>query len=224
MVLERKYQHPQNAIASYDYTDIDAGVGIVNYYGYKADISGGATPQYRLSSNAGQYTQEVETVDTTTGIADTPPVTKTLDLQFYGEEFETTKRVSGTIIVTATLGFLFNSINTVTTQAKVLLYKYDGLALIPIGEEWSVSDDQASSNSWQSKTFVIPIDADVTFNKGDSIMANVEHWAHTTGSGASVDTAIAHSPTEDTDNIDPSTQKSITTQMVVSVPFDIDIG
>lgn len=218
MVIPRIFSNErERTLASYDYLDIASGAGFVKYYGFNTGDSVGT--EYGLSAEK-VYSDDVET-DVT---ALTTSYVKKLDLDFDTTTFNLPQTVKGDVIINVTTGARHNSGNTLSTYVIAKVRKWDGATETEIANTQSETWAVVSNNVQKSNTFTFKVTvAKTLFKKGETLRITFEVWAKASGVSASAITTIAHSPFDNVDDIDPSSQDSVTTQLLAFVPFEVDV-
>jgi len=224
MAVPVKYRRSPPINLSFDWTDVSSGVGYVRYYGYSTQTDSGVS--YSLDTNA-IWSDEPENGDSydPSSAVDV----KVFEADFETSEFAVSRTMKGTAIVNMTAGFIANS--SMAGQGiylKASLYKYDGATETQIGSTIQTKDyDATSSNAWKSESFTIPIDisSPTPVAKGDLIRLTIEVWGKSTiPTGISnFQVLLAHSPTNTADSLDPSTQDSEHNQLIIYIPFDLEL-
>lgn len=213
-MLNKKYQSAGSVIATYDNYDFAEGTGIVNFRGFKYDVSGSTV--YGLS-NQDNYSYSVET---STATADTTPA-KRLDLDFDLTEFESPKTIKGTAIVSVPLGVDGNTAGGSTTGFIIAkIRKWDGTTETEIASGTSTTEAVNSGTINAVKT--IKVDIPITsFKVGDTLRLTIEGWGkHPSGFEGYI--AVGHDPqNRDGTYITPTTNP-VTTKLNFYCPFRLE--
>ncbi|KKL85263.1 hypothetical protein LCGC14_1956470 [marine sediment metagenome] len=192
------------AIASYNYTDIAEGTGVVTFYGMTTKQD--TTKTYILTSSATNFSNDASTgsaaVTTTNAIR--------LDLDFDLSTFNLPKRIRGTAIVEASLSATKNA----TSMAYYYIAKIKKNDVV-IGQAQSETNSVASDTKYETMTVKIPITTIQNFKKSDILRLTMEVWAGTASGSGSV--SLFHDPKNRT------VATSLTTQLKVDVPFVLDL-
>lgn len=192
-MLKKTYNSIANAIASYSFTDVSSGTGIVKYYPLVGLDDSGAT--YHLVEDvADSYTVQ------------TASINGTVTLTFDSPRFNLSREVKGIGYLSA---HVYEGANAhITAQ----LWRWDGTTATAI----STKTTSGIGINGQTKAYYLelPVTASVTIASGEQVRLIVEYVA--TGVG---NNKIGHSPTNQTS---PTADLS-NTQMVIGVPFRVDI-
>lgn len=194
MVFPKPFQHPPSTIASFDFVDIAAGFGIINYFGVVNEQDTAQT--FTL------ITETYPSINVETALPDTNTLT------FDSLVFNLPKTIKGTAFLVVPLNYPSGAGNG---GVKLKLQHYDGTTATDITAE-ILSFDAVSGGSAFDQTFTkMPITVEKQFKKGDILRLLI-----TAVSGGSAVT-VAHSATNQTGS------KTGNTQLIVGVPFQIDI-
>jgi hypothetical protein len=210
----------ESAIASYNYTDISEGTGIVVFYGYthKEDV----TLSYALIQNT-VYSNDCYTGGAATDAA----FTKKYDLDF-DVKFNMPKRMKGKLTATFTLDPTSDGgVGTVAAYAIIKARKWDGSAETEIANSQSatVTCTAAQANYFTLNTMV-DISSIVNFKKGETLRITVEIWAKkVAGNGGTV--YLLHDPKNRVDAVVMPPINAggapLTSQLIFYVPFVLDL-
>lgn len=159
----------EEAIASYNFTDIAAGTGIIEFY---AGTSYNPTINYRLS-NLRFYSDDIAITATSTDALGIP--VKQLDVDFdvlINKSF----MAQGLAIVNIPVHWVSSASSTIYLVAK--LRKYAG------GAETEIASGQSWTMSYGSRMFAINFTVpQTTFKKGEYMRLTLEVWiTNSTGS------------------------------------------
>lgn len=206
----------ESAIASYSYTDLAEGTGIVDYYGFAMD-SGSGTKVYKLTTNTGIYSAAGSTAHkygqsyyTVAGGASGSQEIN-FDLQFNQPQ-----RMKGNVIINAQVVLALTNPGS-NCYFKFKLYKYDGSTETAISSQITTETiTQVSGSDYPFFSVVVPLTALTHFKKGETFRVEaIIYYALSTNSTFFI---VYHSPS---DNQAGSNLQ--TTRFIVSVPFVIDI-
>lgn len=175
-----------NAIASYNWTDISDGTGIVVFYGYQEKDSSGTS--YKLNQNA-LYSRAIEL----TGNAG-PDWTKALDLDFDLSSFRTQKDIGGhaTFQIPA-----FTTDSAAAGEAHcyviVKVRKWDGSTETDIVSFQTDTIDADGGATYAIFTVggTIP---KTHFKRGDTLRITLEVWGSRTNYASTIPVGIAFDP------------------------------
>lgn len=204
----------ESAVASYNYTDIAEGTGIVTFQGFNSVDDSGIS--YKLSSNA-PYSNDIYTQET----IDAQTYTKEIDADF-DVEFNGPHRIRGKVICNVPIGL---GIPSGTGYAYVIakLRKWDGSTETEIASEQSETLDNITTDTAKMLCFVIDASsAETKFNKGDTLRITLEVWTKRGGtSGPKV--AIGHSPQQRDASASDCFTTGDLTKLTFYVPFVLDL-
>ena len=174
MTLKKKYQTKESAIASYDYTDLAEGTGIVVYYG--SDTEDNGTTTYQLSKNI-VYSQNLVTVATGTSGEE-----RVLDIDF-DLTFNIPQRIKGKVIANIpVISGQESSVNQGGTLYAILKVRHVTAA----GAETDLASNTKSvvtANSGNQDTVqtMLNVEVDVAalklFKQNETLRLTVELWA-----------------------------------------------
>ena len=208
MPIQRTYRKEgEGGIASYDWTDIAEGTGLVTFYGCSDAISGATT--YSLINNSSIYSDSaaLELVRDTEG---------STTISFDTPKFNLPRIVKGTAYFSAAF-----RIDTTPGQTylRLQLNKLNGSVATPISS-FIKSSQKYFSVADNGMYFVkMPISGANVIKAGEQIRLTLE----LTRGGAGI-AAVAFDPANrDAAYITPSTQPKLTSRMRVFIPFRIDI-
>ena len=222
MVLPEPFTTASPIIASFDYTDVLEGTGVLKLQGFKSADSTGN--HYRLSRET-LITTAIETTSATkTFTADQAPV-QGLDLDFNLGVFNMPKTIMGTLNICTSLGATrvgaggsgFNG------YAIYKLRKYDGTTETEIGSVQSQNVIIAGEGSARNQVSVVMSLTETHFNVGDILRLTVEAWGTARETAESEGTlTIPHDPANRNGTvITPAT--TTTTKLDVYTPFRYEI-
>jgi len=211
-LIPQTFPIPQEtAIASYNYTDIAEGTGVITYYGF--DANDDTTLDYHLSINSSIYAQNKVFTTATTGGGST----KSIDLDF-DVIFNLPQRIKGTAYCNITT-FVDSNVTGATSYFFIVkLRKYDGSTESEIVSGQTKSRTNSGNSNvreWTTHLVPLPITTQVQFKKGEILRVTIEGWSNrSTGSG---NFGFAQDPANRAeDNAD-------TTQLQNFIPFILDI-
>lgn len=203
MALKQTLPIPaETAIATYNYTDIAEGTGIVSFFLFSEAIEG--TTTYNLLTNA-LYSTQIELTRSSDG--DTT-------FNFDTPKFNLPRTVRGTAYYTT--AFRVTSTGTMKVQAR--LKKWDGSSETNISD--NITSITISGDNQGMFLMKIPITTPTIIKKGDLIRLTI---ILTRGNGAGI-AAIGNDPkNRDATQLTPTTQQDLVTISGVHIPFKLDI-
>lgn len=220
MGVQRIYRNAsESPIASYNYTDLAEGTGVVGLYGSN---SSNASSSFALMSEAVYpATNYVEAVATTGSFV------KVIDVDF-DTTFNLPKRVKGNVFVTFLWGYGYPSLNNSGETYFILrVRKYDGTTETEIAEYTSETVVFGNNTrSYQVRSVKIPVSTIQNFKKGDTFRLTVEVWGKKTNSVQTNHYLFFDPKDRTTTTYVPAPASGVqpaTSQMRVFVPFVLDI-
>lgn len=207
MALPTVFNRSPASIATYDFMDIAAGTGIINFY------AGKETTSYLLSN----FTYYADTVSTS-AVVNYVPYTKVLDVDF---DVSINKPITlkGNSIINIPLKLYFSTAN-VYCYAVVKVRKWDGS---------TETDLVTSANSREVATAgagtyydILGVQATIpltVFKKGETLRLTIEVWGKGGGALATVD--LAHDPKNRSAGWD--TTGAVPSQLAFQCPTRIDL-
>lgn len=192
---------PEKAIATYNFTDIAEGTGVVLFQGFNTQIAP-TTVEYHLTENQSLFSNFIETAD----------ATATHTLNFDLSPFNLPKDIVGTAYVRFSSAI---SASEQTTVHTVTVKKVaTDLSTVNLG---SVVSADISGNNVKFNV-VMPITLSLThFKKGEVL--RVEYVRTKTGAGT---VTIAHDPAN-RDGVQVTPAATYPTKFEVYIPFRIDL-
>ena len=204
MVLKKKFQSKESAIAAYDYTDIASGEGVVQFMGMKV-ATGAATYDYIMTTNAGAYSS-------TYGWS---------ALDGFNEDFDVTfnkpQTIKGDLYLNVPLA-LYVTGGTITALIDSTIIHYDGTTETTIGAKTlSPNEIIDTADTWLNPVISLKFGiANTHFKIGDTLRVNLS-GSHS--GGTAPQGRIGYSPVGN----QASTTFVTTQRLNVFVPFRIDI-
>lgn len=202
------------AIASYDYTDIAAGIGVQTFYACQAVMSGETL--YSLAADSSIYSGAISEKDN--------KITSDLD---YDVTFNLPRIIKGTIRVSVTQG-VFGVGATDWVYLTISLYKVSGGTPTQIGTTERTIVTKIDGSVILSKTCLLEFETGgkIHFKKGDILRLKVIGVSNPSAHADS-ETGYGCDPADRNDQIVGVKVKIIndvdTTQLKVAVPFVIDL-
>jgi len=211
MVLPKRFQTASQPIASYDYTDIEEGTGVVVLYGMNSVLSGGTmlsllkTPIY---SGTIASTQTPTTSWAKKGDYD------------FDLTFNTPKRIKGKVRIAVTNVYKGSADGTTYSYLRAYVKHYDGTDETSLGDVYSTTGS-AQSATVGSTMHNLEIDvAETHFKTGETFRVTIEVWGKT-ASGAGAFVGIAHDPKDRDDGT--ILEAADSSQMEVHIPFVFEV-
>ena len=198
------------ALANYDYNDIAEGTGIVTFYGYTTQLSGGSV-EYHLSEN----TPPSQTITTQISAAAFASGWYDFDLT----AFNLPRTMKGTAYLSAGLGA--HNANVVYIQAQIK--KYDGSTETDVTSELeSPPFTGATGAATEGKNILLEMPVTEThFKKGDILRLTVKLNKQTGASPEVVE--LGHDPSDrDGAKLLPASTTH-TSQLRLYCPFKLDL-
>jgi hypothetical protein len=217
MVLSKPYQHQPSAIASYNYTDLAEGTGIVKYYGFQSETSAGV--DYHLGTNQVYAGGGATLSSGYTSNANK----KEADVDFDLSAFNAPQTIRGTVTVTGCITANSSGGYNGFTYVIFKLRKWDGTTETELA---SVQTPTAVSGS-NTITEIINVQMAITkthFKKGEILRLTAEIWGYVSA-GGNGNYALGVDPqNRDGVHMSPSTDDpTSTTKLEVYIPYDIDL-
>ena len=203
--IYRKYR--QAAIASYDYTDIAEGTGIVAFLGSQSEQTTNST--YLLTTSSHFANDMLTSAALSGSVADA----KQMDLDF-DVVFNQPQNIRGNAYISATVGCAARNTGTTTIYFIAKLRKWDGTTETEIAS--AQSQNYAVTNAPAVKTLLcrMPLTATTHFKSGETLRLTMEIWAaNTTGAATLV---FYHDPAGRDDGTLGTTE---TSKLTAYIPF-----
>ena len=209
MTFNRNYlKSAEGAIASYDYTDIAEGTGVVIFYGFTAKDD--TTETFLLSTQASIYSNGViSSAATTTSGTYVLEVEKDFDI-----EFNRPQRIKGKGYATITSTYTHNTGNG-SMYVHVKLRKWDGTTETEIADGQTAVVNFSAATVYQTNTVPLTIATQEHFKKGDILRITVEVYAKQADGSGTV--GFLHDPVNRTQATED------TAQFINYIPFVLDI-
>lgn len=202
----------EGSLASYDWTDLGEGTGIVELYGFTNDAAG--TLGYILDKNAMELSQEgiVATGDEVRTDISTTATTFSLNA------FNMPKVIKGICYINFTWILRNNAAPVATAKVTVAIYKNASLLVTGDTQTFTIAAAPATTAHTEVVALTIPI---TNFKKGDIFKVKFT-GVQVTGN---ITVFLHHDPynkdfTSTTPNVTAATN---TTRLRVYVPFRIDV-
>jgi hypothetical protein len=219
--LPISFQAPQeNAVASYSYTDIAEGTGVVLFYG--GTHIEDTTEAYSIASNIIE-SHSLYTEGATVGTS----FTKGIDIDFDLSPFNLPETIKGTLNVVASMGSGGDGgSNSGEWYAIVKLRKWDGTTETDLAQAQSFTfpiPTGANNRTAKTTNFEINATAGFHFKKGEILRLTFEGWGKRIGADTNK-YRIAHDPLNATDGTlftDPI--GATTTRIKYYIPFKLDL-
>ncbi len=223
-VRERYPQPPPKALISFDFGEVAAGTGVVEFDGFVTeDISG---TDYRLSSQT-LFSSQIEEV-TAYSVAGFNTYRDVVNLDFNLTAFNNSVRLKGTAYIRFTFVVADSSGggNTPTTKFQVFIRKWDGTTETEIANVETQEVTQAVTTTTIT-TVIIPITIPATnFAKGDQIRITILGRLKSAGNPGTSNGNLTFGTdpqNRDGTEIVPSTDSTgnRTTNLKAWIPFDL---
>ncbi len=195
MVLKQKYQTKESAIASYDYSDLAEGTGVVSFFGSDNMSISGPGRLYSLSKGV-LYSNDINTQI----VNDSSNFTKKLEKDF-DVVFNQPQNLKGIVKVNITLGGRTTGGAPNSWECYVILKLKKGTTDIAEAQSETVAGGGGAADVKNSKVLQVLIDASAAithFKPGDTLRMTVELWSRQP-SGGGPHTGFAHDPRARTD-------------------------
>ncbi len=209
----------EQVIASYNYTDIAEGTGIIELYGGTQKVT--TTESYYISSDD-DVSFNVSTTGRTT--SDTGVFQKILDIDFDLAPFNLPKNLKGRLRCIANLFIGKENDANEHGEAYIImkLRKWDGSTETEIGN--AQSSTAANPTSLIKTPYLLnwyyDIASSTHFKKGETLRITLEVWIDPVDH-ANCNVELYHDPKNTTVTTDGGTAR--TTQLIFKVPFVIDL-
>lgn len=197
----------ESAIASYSFTDISSGTGIVAFY--LAETLETSTKSYIITTNP-IFSNDISTVTGT--LSGTLAIAKVLDLDF-DTVFNLPQRIRGTAYCNLTISATSNT--GASFYGIVKLRKVSGGVESEIANAQTEQQNIGGTTGYKELAVQIPITTIASFRKGDTFRCTVEVW-ESQASGATTVT-LYHDPQART------TLTNANSQLKLYIPFVLDI-
>ena len=211
MAINQTFPEPSPVIASYNYTDIAEGTGIVVFYGYTTESP---TEEYNLGTSV-FYSKKVETISS---VFTSGSWGKKLDVDFDLSPFNYPKSIRGDAIVSITSGYEGSGAGASEAYVIARIRKWDGSTETEIasgqGETKTIGGGGA-----ETQLDLIKITVPKThFKKGETLRLTIECYGKTT-TASNTEIGFAHDPKERTTG--RLTSGAETRVLQVNIPFDL---
>lgn len=220
-MLTEKYNNQSSNIASYDYTDIAEGTGVVKFEGYQSETDSGIN--YGLTTSS-IYSKYIES-----SFSSSIPASGTY-LIYYDKDydltaFNTPKTLRGTAIIQQSLaGIYTGGSGTPYSKVNYLIRKWDGTTETEIASAYS--DTLAVGGGYAYQMNTVPITIPRThFKTGEILRLSVNGYIGMPGGG---DTGgvftIGHDPkNRDGSILIAASGTNIITNLQAYIPFELDV-
>lgn len=203
--LPLNFRKSPEVAVTYDFNDINSGLGFVRYYGYTSDDAAASTKSYNLTEKIIYSSTMYTTKDTAS----------TSTYNFDSPIFQTSKLIKGTAI----LNFAYNLVTAhgySSESMKFQLQKVNGATTTNLCSEFTFAPQNAGDKSQA----VVKLDLTKTnINAGEKIRLVVklisDDAAHTMD--------LAHDPAGRYDGTVFASTDNVSTALTVDIPFAIDI-
>ena len=219
MVMNQPFTTTTPVIATFDFTELASGTGIITLSAYSSETSGGL--DYHLTSDTTQFSSTIET------LVNQDAATVTIDEDYDLPEFNESITLNGVATVSFTLVIKADAAAGSTGVATVTIRKFDGTTETDLVSVTSPTIPNPSSTATTKELMVIPLTIPKTvFQKGDTLRLTIVAVGTRAGS-LSHRIYLGHDPrnrdSSDAGGIVPSTDDPDTiSSTIFKVPFDID--
>ena len=218
MVLSQPYQHPSTAIASYSYTDIAEGTGIVKFYGFTSENS--AAVDYHLGTNPFYAGNSPEL---SWGSAHNT-MTLEQDLDFDLTTFNMPQTIRGTATINCCIASYASGGYNGFTYIIWRLRKYSGTTETEIASVQTptiVGGNAVTTNEIINVQLTIPL---TPFKKGDILRLTALIYNYVDAGGNGFYALGVDPQNRDGTYITPSTDDpTSTTKLELYIPFNLDL-
>ena len=220
MGLPVVYRRSNEITATYSFSDVADGTGVIIFYGFVSKV--GITEDYHLTdqstilSHHSGVSSGIESTDQDGSSAN-------IDLDFDLTAFNNPRKLRGTAIVQFSLLGVADGSAGGTASAVITIRKWDGTTETDIATATTPEISFGTSGN-DKKLEAIPITIPKTrFKKGETLRLNVNATATKTSGTGNVRVVIGNDPqNRDGTYITPTTD-DFTTQLVFHAPFDLDL-
>lgn len=220
MVLKEPFTTASPVVASVSFTELITQSGVLSLNGYSLESSTGIT--YGLAAN-NVHSDVVETkaplVLTGTSFA------KIMDLDFDTNAAGVAITMDGTATCNLSAGYKIAASQIVDLYIIAKLRTWDGTTETEVASAQTKTFQENGVSIFQSTNFTVPITVPNTVVPvGTSIRLTLELWAKGNGGGVNIDYYIAHSPFNESGDLDPSdTDQAIRyNQTIINIPIRTD--
>jgi len=198
------------ALASYNFTDIAEGTGVVTYYGATTNDSVGE--EYVLLSQT-LYSYSLSTATTITN--GTGSYTKFGDYDFDLSTFSLPKTIKGTCLIS--FGWGLGAGGNPDAYIIWKVRKYDGTTETDLG---SVQTEGIKANATNAEELLSFTLTETNFAKGDILRVTCEVWGKNTG-GVDYVATFAHSPKAQSVNTGGGNLTN--SVLTILIPYKLDL-
>lgn len=186
MIAKKYLNTGEGAVASYNWTDISEGTGIVTFYGYTHKET--TTMGYAISQTA-DYADQIYTEAS----SDVTSPTKLMDLDFDTSPFNLPKKIKGKVKITLTVGGGAKTAGTSRTAdiyviAKVR--KWNGTTETEIANATSKTVSVGAGGTGKLDFYTMNFEVNVAtiqnFKKGETLRVTLEYYGTVTGATTTV--------------------------------------
>lgn len=207
-----KFTTASQTVASYNSTELISGQGFITFNAYDTQVAAGQ--DHHISSNAGKSKHN--------GTSGSGDPTAILDVDFDTSAFNAPRVIEGIATVSLGWGFRHDAGGAGTADFAITLRKVSG------GVETDLVTVSLAQENWSAAATgphhieVMPLTIPRTqFKKGDQLRFNV--LITVGGTGGNKVPEIGHDPENgDYGLMNPTTDVTATTQLILKIPFDID--
>lgn len=216
---------PQAAIASYAYTDIAEGTGVVKFYGAVHKES--TTSSYFLTANT-PYSNQIVVSGAATLAGESAwaeKMNKDFDIVF-----NLPRNIKGKAYLNITIGGSGGGSGSGVPNVQISgasIIHYDGTTETTLATASSEVFVFALNTDVEAKSMLMEFDITSIqhFSKGDTLRLTLPFWARTTGTAGMLSYGFGSDPADRDDLSSAQTiPNTVTTKLELYIPFRIDVG
>lgn len=214
-MLQKKYNNPGNAIASYSYEEIASGLGYISFYAYNSTDS--TSTKYGLITETSIKSYVKVSSGTVAMSGDTNQ--KLLDID-WDITMDDPRTLNGRCFIQIPF-YAYVSSGNYTQYLIVKLRKYSGTTETDLGTVQSTNFNNVNNltTATPPKMFVLDI-TNTPFKRGDILRLTLESYYNPGGGSGSLTQYVGNDPNA---RADATVTGLETTQLKLDVPFRIDI-
>ena len=203
------------AIASFNFTDIAEGTGVINFKGFGMIDNSGTTYGLTTQSLFGEpiETESIQIDETNFTVVET--------LNFDLTVFNTPKIIKGTALVELSWGLVTTSSKTHTIHIVITYQHYDGSSYTDIGTAQTANIVHTSSTTTIKSSTIDSLLTRTHFKGGDSLRIKVELIGKVSTAGGDGEVWIAHDPQNRDGTFFTATNNHTTLNFYI--PFQLDL-
>lgn len=214
MVVNVRYRKSgEAAVASYNYTDIAEGTGIVTYY--LADTYEGGALGFIMTTNSSLRS---DGGSQNSGNQNNLAYEAKFDLDF-DVQFNKPQRIKGVAYANIPW-FLASSSGAPDGYVVITLYKWDGATETSIATATGRTQTEGGTESFFDNTIALDITSVTNIKAGEFLRCNVIYYARETG-GNTYQMTVLHDPSNRTITVGSTTADL--TNPTINIPFVLDL-